>query len=249
MRKLTFVFFVALLAVVACSPTQTPAPKTEDEKAFYALGVNLSKQLSIFDLTPEELKYVQLGMADAAAGRKLAAEPEANMQKLNQLANDRMTKTTEKLKALAKPFLEKAATEKGARKTASGLIYTDIKAGTGAQPNAASVVKINYVGTFIDGKEFDSSVKRGQPVEFPLGQVIPCWAEGVGMMKVGGKAKLVCPSEITYGDRGRPPIIPGGATLIFEVELLEVKAATAAPSMPAMPLVPSVPAPKPNAKK
>ena len=249
MRKWVFVFFVALLAVVACSPTQTPEPKTEDQKAFYALGVNVSKQLSIFDLTPEELKYVQLGMADAASGRKLAAEPEANMQKLNQLAQDRMTKATEKQKALAKPFLEKAATEKDARKTASGLIYTEIKAGTGAQPNAASIVKINYVGTLIDGKEFDSSVKRGQPAEFPLGQVIPCWAEGVGIMKAGGKAKLVCPSEIAYGDRGRPPMIPGGATLIFEVELLEVKAVTAVPSMPAMPPGPPVPAPKPNAKK
>ena len=126
------------------------------------------------------------------------------------------------------------------------MIYTEIKAGTGAQPNAASFVKVNYVGTFIDGKEFDSSVKRGQPVEFPLGQVIPCWTEGVGMMKVGGKARLVCPSEIAYGDRGRPPIIPGGATLVFEVELLEVKAA---PADPAMPAVPPAPAPKPNAKK
>lgn len=249
MRKLMFVFFIALLAIVACSPTQASSPKTEDEKAFYALGVKLSQQLYIFDLTPEELKYVQLGMADAAAGRKLVAEPEANMQKLNQLAKDRMSKTAEKQKALAKPFLEKAATEKDARKTASGLIYTEIKAGTGAQPNAASVVKVNYVGTLIDGKEFDSSAKLGQSVEFPLGQVVPCWVEGVGMMKVGGKAKLVCPSEIAYGDRGRPPIIPGGATLIFEVELLEVKAAPAAPAMPAMPLVPPVPAPKPNAKK
>jgi FKBP-type peptidyl-prolyl cis-trans isomerase FkpA len=249
MRKLFLVFLVALLAIAGCSPTQTPAPKTEDEKALYALGVNLNQQLSIFDLSPEELKYVQLGMADAAAGKKLAAEPEANMQKLNQLAKDRMTRTAEKQKALAKPFLEKAATEKGAQKTASGLIYTELKAGTGAQPHAASIVKINYVGTFVDGKEFDSSVKRGQPAEFPLGQVLPCWAEGVGMMKVGGKAKLVCPPEIAYGDGGRPPIIPGGATLIFDVELLEVNAATAPPAMPMMPRVPPVSAPKPNTKK
>jgi FKBP-type peptidyl-prolyl cis-trans isomerase FkpA len=249
MRKLIFVVFVALLAVVACTPTPTPAPTTEDQKAFYALGVHLNKQLSIFDLTAEELKYVQLGMADAAAGKQLAAEPEANMQKLGQLAQDRMTKATEKQKALATSFLEKAATEKGAQKTASGLIYTEIKAGTGAQPNATNIVKVHYVGTLIDGKEFDSSVKRGQPAEFPLGQVIPCWREGVSMMKVGGKAKLVCPSEIAYGDRGRPPIIPGGATLVFDVELLEVKAADAAPATPAKPSAPQVPAPKPNAKK
>ena len=233
MRKLMIIVFVALLAIPAC----TQSPKTEDQKAFYALGVHLNKQLSVFDLSPEELKYVQQGMSDAAAGKKLAAEPEANMQKLGLLAQTRMVRTSEKQKELSKPFLEKAA-----QKTASGLIYTEIKAGTGAQPKASNIVKVHYTGTLIDGKEFDSSVKRGQPVEFPLNQVVPCWTEGVGMMKVGGKAKLVCPSDIAYGDKGRPPVIPGGATLIFEVELLDVKAAAAAaPKMP--------PAPKAATKK
>ena len=232
MRKLMIIVFVALLAIPACSQS----PKTEDQKAFYALGVHLNKQLSVFDLSPEELKYVQQGMSDAAAGKKLAAEPETNMQHIGLLAQTRMLRTAEKQKELAKPFLEKAAAEKGAQKTASGLIYTEIKPGSGAQPKASNTVKVHYTGTLIDGKEFDSSVKRGQPVEFPLGQVIPCWTEGVGMMKVGGKAKLVCPSNIAYGDQGRPPTIPGGATLIFEVELLDVKAtATPAPKMPMTP--------------
>jgi len=240
MRKLMMVVFIALIAVWGCSPD---APKTEDQKAFYALGVHLNKQLSVFDLTAEELKYVQLGMSDASAGKKLAAEPEANMQKLGELAQTRLAKATEKQKAQAKPFLENAAKEKGAQKTASGLIYKEIKAGTGAQPKATDVVRVHYVGTLTDGKEFDSSVKRGQPVELPLGQILPCWTEGVGMMKVGGKAKLVCPSEIAYGDRGRPPVIPGGATLIFEVELLALNPAPAAAAPPA------APEPKPKAKK
>jgi FKBP-type peptidyl-prolyl cis-trans isomerase FkpA len=231
MRKLMIIVFVALLAIPACSQQ----PKTEDQKALYALGVHLNKQLSVFDLSPEELKYVQQGMTDAAAGKKLEAEPEASMQKLGLLAQSRMLRVAEKQKELSKPFLEKAATEKGAQKTASGMIYTEIKAGTGAQPKASNTVKVHYTGTLIDGKEFDSSVKRGQPVEFPLGQVMPCWAEGVGMMKVGGKARLVCPAEIAYGDKGRPPIIPGGATLIFEVELLDVKATTAAALAPKAP--------------
>ncbi len=238
MRKLMVVVCVALIAVWGCSPE---APKTEDQKAFYALGVHLSKQLSVFDLTPEELKYVQLGMSDAAGGKKLAADPEANMQKLGELAQARMQKATEKQKALAKPFLEKAAKEAGVKKTASGLIYKEIKAGTGAQPKATDLVKVHYVGTLIDGKEFDSSVKRGQPAELPLSQVFPCWTEGVSMMKVGGKSKLICPSEIAYGDRGRPPVIPGGATLVFEVELLDVKDAKTA----ALQSSPSV---KPKAK-
>lgn len=238
MRKLMVVVCVALIAVWGCSPE---APKTEDQKAFYALGVHLSKQLSVFDLTPEELKYVQLGMSDAAGGKKLAAEPEANMQKLGELAQARMQKATAKQKELAKPFLEKAAKEAGVKKTASGLIYKEIKAGTGAQAKATDLVKVHYVGTLIDGKEFDSSVKRGQPAELPLSQVFPCWTEGVSMMKVGGKSKLICPSEIAYGDRGRPPVIPGGATLVFEVELLDVKDAKSA----AMPSSPSV---KPKTK-
>jgi len=181
-------------------------------------------------------------MTDANAGKKLAAEPEANMQKLGLLAQSRMVRTTEKQKELSKTFLEKAATEKGAQKTASGMLYTEIKAGTGAQPKATNFVKVHYIGTLIDGKEFDSSVKRGQPAEFPLDKVIPCWSEGVGMMKAGGKAKLICPSNMAYGDQGRPPIIPGGATLIFEVELLDAQSSGA--SIPKMPA-----APKAGAKK
>ncbi|PKN52641.1 MAG: peptidylprolyl isomerase [Deltaproteobacteria bacterium HGW-Deltaproteobacteria-13] len=224
MRKLMFIVFAALLFIPACSQE----PKTDDQKAFYSLGVHLNKQISIFDLSPEELKYVQQGLSDASAGKKLAVDADANVPKLGELVKARMARAAEKQKALAKPFLEKAAAEKGAQKTASGLIYTEIKAGTGIQPKAADVVKVHYTGTFADGKEFDSSVKRGQPVEFPLGQVLPCWAEGVSMMKVGGKAKLVCPSNLAYGDNGRPPVIPGGATLVFEVELLDVKVGAAA---------------------
>ena len=88
---------------------------------------------------------------------------------------------------------------------------------------ATDSVRVHYVGTLVDGKEFDSSVKRGQPAEFPLNQVIPCWTEGLQRMRVGGKARLVCPSSIAYGAQGRPPVIPGGATLVFEVELLGIE--------------------------
>lgn len=228
MRKCMITVFMLLIAVWGCSPE---APKTEEQKAFYALGVHLNKQLSVFDLSAEELKFVQQGMSDASAGKKLAEEPETQMQKLGELAQTRIKQATEKQKALAKPFLEKAAAEKGAQKTASGLVYKEIKAGTGAQPKVTDTVKVHYVGTLMDGKEFDSSVKRGQPAELPLSQVFPCWAEGVGMMKVGGKSKLVCPSETAYGDQGRPPVIPGGATLVFEVELLDVNP-SASPAMP-----------------
>jgi FKBP-type peptidyl-prolyl cis-trans isomerase FkpA len=119
-------------------------------------------------------------------------------------------------------YLEKAAAEPGATKTSSGLVYRELKPGTGASPKVSDIVKVNYRGTLVDGTEFDSSYKRNEPATFPLGQVIPCWTEGVQKMKVGGKSQLVCPSSIAYGERGSPPVIPGGATLIFEVELLGI---------------------------
>jgi FKBP-type peptidyl-prolyl cis-trans isomerase FkpA len=125
--------------------------------------------------------------------------------------------------ATADSVLDAAAKEKGAKTTASGLVINMIKEGTGKQPAATNTVKVHYKGTFPDGKEFDSSYKRNEPTEFPLNRVIPCWTEGVGLMKVGGKAKLTCPSAIAYGSRGAGGTIPPNATLIFEVELLEVK--------------------------
>ena len=103
-------------------------------------------------------------------------------------------------------------------------MYSTIKAGSGASPKATDTVMVHYHGTLVDGKVFDSSVKRGKPISLALNQVIPCWTEGVQRMKVGEKARLVCPSDLAYGDAGRPPTIPPGATLIFEVELLEIGA-------------------------
>jgi FKBP-type peptidyl-prolyl cis-trans isomerase FkpA len=115
-----------------------------------------------------------------------------------------------------------AAKEAGAVVTASGLVYRSLKDGTGASPSASDKVKVHYRGTFPDGKEFDSSYKRNEPIEFPLSGVIKCWTEGVQRMKVGGKAKLTCPAAIAYGERGAGGVIPPNATLLFEVELLGI---------------------------
>jgi FKBP-type peptidyl-prolyl cis-trans isomerase FkpA len=117
---------------------------------------------------------------------------------------------------------EAAAREAGAVVSKSGLVYRSLKDGTGGNPTSTDTVKVHYKGTFPDGKEFDSSYARGTPIEFPLNRVIPCWTEGVQRMKVGGKAKLTCPSQIAYGERGAGGVIPPNATLLFEVELLGI---------------------------
>ncbi len=115
-----------------------------------------------------------------------------------------------------------AAKESGAITTASGLVYRSLAEGSGTSPTASDRVKVHYKGTFPDGREFDSSYKRGTPIEFPLNGVIACWTEGVQRMKVGGKAKLTCPASIAYGSRGAGGVIPPNATLLFEVELLGI---------------------------
>ena len=125
--------------------------------------------------------------------------------------------------ATANEAIDKAAKEKGAVKTPSGMVYLSIKDGKGTSPTAASTVEVNYRGTLTNGKEFDSSYKRNQSISFPLSRVIPCWTEGVQKMKVGGKAKLVCPPELAYGARGAGSAVPPNSTLIFEVELLNIK--------------------------
>jgi FKBP-type peptidyl-prolyl cis-trans isomerase FkpA len=119
-------------------------------------------------------------------------------------------------------YLDKAAAQPGAKRTASGLLYVSIKEGAGASPSPVDRVKVHYTGKLIDGTVFDSSVRRGQPATFGLNQIIACWQEGLQLMKAGGKARIVSPSNLAYGDRGAPPDILPGATLDFEIELIEV---------------------------
>jgi len=125
-------------------------------------------------------------------------------------------------KPTAKVVAKEAAKEPAAITTPSGLIYASLKEGKGDSPKATDMVRVHYRGTFLDGKEFDSSYKRNEPTEFPLNRVIKCWTEGVQKMKVGGKAKLTCPPSIAYGERGAGGVIPPNATLNFEIELLDI---------------------------
>jgi FKBP-type peptidyl-prolyl cis-trans isomerase FkpA len=134
-----------------------------------------------------------------------------------------MSSGSEEEKKKGQEFADTVAKENDATKTASGVVIRTITAGSGASPGPTDIVKVHYEGKLIDGTVFDSSVERGEPVEFPLGNVVPCWQEAVQLMKKGQKAQVVCPSEVAYGERGAPPDIPPGATLSFEVELLDFK--------------------------
>ncbi|MBF5044642.1 FKBP-type peptidyl-prolyl cis-trans isomerase [Aggregicoccus sp. 17bor-14] len=239
MRK--SLLFAALLSLAACqkegassssggATASAGAPQTEDQKTLYAIGLVEARRLGVFNLTKEELAQVQQGLSDGVTGAKPQVELETYGPKINQLAQARMGAKSETEKKKGQDYLAQHANDQGAQKTESGALYIEKQAGSGAQPAVSDTVKVHYKGTLIDGTEFDSSYKRGQPAEFPLQAVIKCWTEGVAKMKVGGKAQLVCPSDVAYGDQGRPPQIPGGATLLFDVELVDITTPKAEPT-------------------
>jgi len=210
-----------LLLVAGTAVAQ--APKTEEEKTLYAMGLMVARGLKDFNFSPKEAEMLKRGFGDALASKKPAVDIAAYEPKVRELAETRRKAAAEKQKEGSKTFLEAAAKDTGAVKTGSGLVYVSLKEGTGESPKTTDKVKVNYEGKLTDGTVFDASSRHGGPAEFPVNGVIPCWTEGIQRMKVGGKARLVCPSSIAYGDRGVPGVIPGGSTLVFEVELLEVK--------------------------
>jgi len=213
-------FIILLLPALMLAQAPAPKPMTDNDKVVYSLGLSIYRSLGQFDLSPAELEIVKQALTDAAAN-KPAVDLETYGPKIDGFATERSGRVAAREKSASAAYLTKAATEPGAVKTDSGLIYKELKAGTGDSPKATDTVKVNYRGTLTNGTEFDSSYKRNEPAEFPLNGVIKCWTEGVQKMKVGGKSQLVCPSDLAYGDQGRPSI-PGGATLVFEVELLSI---------------------------
>jgi FKBP-type peptidyl-prolyl cis-trans isomerase FkpA len=236
-RTSVYALFLGAAVVAGGCQKKDAAPKeaaspaaamTDDEKACYALGAAMGQQaaqsVKALNLSPAEIEIVKKGLAAALAGEKSEYTLEQYGPKLQARAQAHAATAAVAEKGKSAAFRDAAAAEAGAVKTASGLVYKTIAPGRGATPKATDVVSAHYHGTLPDGKVFDSSVQRGQPTEFPLNQVIPCWSEGVQRMKVGEKAKLVCPAEIAYGDRGTPDgAIPPGSTIVFEVELLGIK--------------------------
>jgi len=223
----------ALLALaLPAGAAPATAGKADTSRTLYGIGLAVARSLEAFALTPAELEQVLKGVRDGAAGKPKVGLDHALQASINDLARARAAQAAEKAgnrdreaaareKQAGAPYLASAAKEARARKTASGAVLVPIREGTGASPKETDKVKVHYTGRLVDGTVFDSSVDRG-PAEFPLNQVVRCWTEALQLMKAGGKAKVVCPSEIAYGDKGRPPTIPGNAVLTFEVELLDI---------------------------
>ena len=224
-NKLLLGLLVAVLTLVSCNKGADPKAiklESEDDKTFYAMGFMLGSNLQRLGLSDKELSALYKGLSASAKGEKSELDMAIYQAKIQTLFKERMDKVAVKEKEAGIAFLEKFVSSEGATKTASGLAYKHIKEGTGATPKAEDVVEVHYHGTLSDGTVFDSSVERGKPISFPLNRVIKGWTEGLQLMKEGGKAKFVIPADLAYGDAGAPPKIPGGATLVFEVELFKV---------------------------
>jgi FKBP-type peptidyl-prolyl cis-trans isomerase FkpA len=234
-------FAACALLVVACNkPGATPAASaspastgvaamTDDQKTLYTMGFIAGGNFAQFKLTAEEFAVFEKGLEASSLGKKPELELATYQPRIDpflqaKIAQARVANVgvAQARKTADAAFVTKAAAEPGAVKLDSGAILQTLTPGKGDSPKATSTVKVHYEGKLTDGSVFDSSIQRGQPVEFPLNNVIPCWTQGVARMKVGEKARLTCPSESAYGDQGQGPI-PPGATLIFEVQLLSIK--------------------------
>jgi FKBP-type peptidyl-prolyl cis-trans isomerase FkpA len=221
MKRFVVTFVLASLVAAGTACAADPEMKSDDDKTFYALGLVLANQLGPFKLTPNELELVKAGLTDGTMKKPPKVEVEQYGPKIKPLADARQAAGAAEEKKKGKAYLETIAAKPGIKKTGSGLLMETVKEGTGKSPVPNDKVKVNYKGSLIDGTVFDESEKHGGPQTFTVGGVIKCWNEALEFMKVGGKAKLYCPAELAYGDRPNGEI-PAGATLIFEVELVDI---------------------------
>ena len=199
--------------------------KTPAQKASYGIGLSMGKNLSQEGMDDLDSQAVALGIEDALAKKDQRLTDEELMEAfgfLQSRAQERMSALNDEAAKAGADFLAENAKRDGVTTTESGLQYEVVKKAEGAQPKVSDVVSVHYQGTLVDGSVFDSSIERGEPVEFPVGGVIPGWVEGLQLMSVGEKYKFYIPSELAYGAQSPTPAIPANSTLVFEVELLAI---------------------------
>ncbi len=227
MKKLLSMLLLSL-ALVSCNEKAGGIKKvdlkTEEDKTLYSMGFMLGQNLSRLNLTEKELQFIMQGLHTAAMKQEPSIKTEEYQSKIGEFFKTKMKTVAEAEKKKGDEYRAKFEKEEGVKKTESGLLYKIEKAGSDTKPKATETVKVHYHGTLIDGTVFDSSVDRGKPISFPLNRVIKGWTEGLQLVGVGGKIKLVIPADLAYGEQGAPPKIPGGATLTFDVELIEIEA-------------------------
>lgn len=221
MKRMFTAFVLTGLVATGATFAADPELKTDDDKTLYALGFVEGDRLSIFKMTPAEFEILKAGLTDAIQKKPAKVEVETWGPKIKPLADARASSGAADEKKKGKAYLETIAAKPNIKKTGSGLLMETIKEGTGKSPGPEDTIKASYKGTLIDGTVFDSSEKHGGPQTFAIKQLYKCWQEGLQFMKVGGKAKLYCPSDIANGDQPRG-LIPAGATLVFDMELLEI---------------------------
>ena len=197
--------------------------ETEVDNFSYGLGVNIGKNIQAQGIEELNADAFAKALSDVFAGAELKMNEHDANQFVQEFMSKAQTKKFASVKEEGETFLAENSKKEGVTTTASGLQYEVIKEGAGNKPTANDTVKVHYHGMLIDGKVFDSSVERGQPISFPLNGVIPGWTEGVQLMPVGSKFKFTIPYELAYGERGAGADIPPYAALIFEVELLGIE--------------------------
>ena len=213
------------LLVNACSSKKITSKndlKTDDEKFSYAVGLEIGQSLKGSKIKFDKNAVLQ-GIDQVISGSTPVLTDEEAQKIKQEYSQKKMTENSSKNKKEGEEFLAKNKEKEGVKTTASGLQYKVIKEGTGNTPQATSTVSVHYKGTLLDGTEFDSSYKRGQPAQFAVNQVIPGWTEALQLMKEGSKYQLFIPSNIAYGERGAGGAIQPNSTLIFEVELLKIE--------------------------
>lgn len=215
---------MCLLLTGITTTLKSQTEMTKEQKSSYAIGVNMGTNLKNDGVNIDAASFLQ-GLQDGLAGKNLFTEQEMQdiFTQLQQDIMDNRNNMANAEKVMGKKFLEDNKSKEGVHVTASGLQYKILNEGNGPKPTATSEVTVNYKGMLLDGTVFDSTEKTGQPISFPLNRVIPGWTEGLQLMSPGAKYIFYIPSELAYGDQGAPGAIPGGATLIFEVELISFK--------------------------